>query len=61
MLGVLGLGLLSHYLPRHWYEAGRAAFVRLPAPAQGFALVGAGLVLRQMASAEAVPFVYFQF
>ena len=61
VLGVLGLGLLSHYLPVRWYEASRAAFVRLPAPAQGFALVGAGLVLRQMASAEAVPFVYFQF
>ena len=26
-----------------------------------FALVGAGLVLRSTASAEAVPFVYFQF
>jgi len=61
VLGVLGLGLLSHYLPERWYEAGKAAFVRLPALAQGFALVGAGLVLRQMASAEAVPFVYFQF
>ncbi|HEV8248161.1 MAG TPA: MBOAT family O-acyltransferase, partial [Polyangiaceae bacterium] len=61
VLAVLGVGLLSHYLPKRWYEAGKAVFVGLPAPAQGFALVFAALVLRQMASAEAVPFVYFQF
>ncbi len=61
VLGVLGVGLLSHYVPKRWYEAGKAAFVNLPAPAQGFALVGAAMVLRLMAAAEAVPFVYFQF
>jgi D-alanyl-lipoteichoic acid acyltransferase DltB (MBOAT superfamily) len=61
ILAVLGVGLVTHYAPEHWYRTGREAFVRLPALAQGFALFGAGMALRQMASAQAVPFVYFQF
>jgi D-alanyl-lipoteichoic acid acyltransferase DltB (MBOAT superfamily) len=61
VVGVLALGIASHYVPEHWYEAARLGFARLPAPAQGVALFGAALVVRKMSSAEAVPFVYFQF
>jgi hypothetical protein len=53
------LGLVSHWLPERWYVATRESFVRMPAPAQGAALFCAALALREMASAEAVPFVYF--
>jgi alginate O-acetyltransferase complex protein AlgI len=60
-LGVLGVGLASHFLPERWYEAARSRFGTLPAPAQGVALFTVALGLREMASAEAVPFVYFQF
>jgi D-alanyl-lipoteichoic acid acyltransferase DltB (MBOAT superfamily) len=61
VLGVLALGLASHYVPEGWYAAARRSFVGLPAPAQGVALFLACLAIRTMASAQAVPFVYFQF
>lgn len=61
VVAVLALGLASHYVPENWYEAARSRFVTLPAPAQGVALFAAALGVRAMASAEAVPFVYFQF
>jgi alginate O-acetyltransferase complex protein AlgI len=61
VLAVLAIGLISHWLPESWYRASRESFVRMPAPAQGAALFCAALALREMASAEAVPFVYFQF
>ncbi len=58
---VLIIGLGSHWVPERLYMDLRERFVRLPAPAQGVALFAAALALREMASAEAVPFVYFQF
>jgi len=61
LLAVLGVGLASHFVPARSYEALRSRFILLPAPAQGLALFGAALVVREMASADAVPFVYFQF
>jgi D-alanyl-lipoteichoic acid acyltransferase DltB (MBOAT superfamily) len=61
VLAVLAVGLVSHGCPEAWYTRAQGTFSRLPAPAQGFALLGVGLVLRELASAEAVPFVYFQF
>jgi D-alanyl-lipoteichoic acid acyltransferase DltB (MBOAT superfamily) len=61
LCAVLGIGLASHFVPARWYEALRSRFILLPAPAQGAALFGAALVVREMASADAVPFVYFQF
>jgi D-alanyl-lipoteichoic acid acyltransferase DltB (MBOAT superfamily) len=61
VLGTLALGLLTHFLPNTWDNAVKTRFVRLPAPVQGLCLLLALVLLRQMASAEAVPFVYFQF
>jgi hypothetical protein len=61
VIAVLALGLLSHWVPERWYTAIREAFIRMPAPAQGLALCATAITIREMASAEAVPFVYFQF
>ena len=61
VVGVLLLGLLSHWVPERLYERSRDAFIEMPAPAQGVVLFAIGLGLREMASADAVPFVYFQF
>jgi alginate O-acetyltransferase complex protein AlgI len=61
VLGVLALGLASHFTPELWYQAAQRSFMRMPALAQGMALFCVGLGLREMASADAVPFVYFQF
>lgn len=61
VVAVLALGLGSHYLPDHLYRAAKANFSQLPAPGQAVLLFGALLLLRSIAGAEAVPFVYFQF
>ena len=61
LVAVLAVGLASHFVPERWYARARDGFVRLPAPTQGLALFAAALVLRQFESADAVPFVYFQF
>ena len=61
VVGVLALGLVSHFVPARGYASLRDGFVRLPAVAQGVALFVAALAIRQMESADAVPFVYFQF
>lgn len=58
---VLAVGLLSHWVPERWYDAARIGFARLPAPALGVALFLVALLVREMESAEVVPFVYFQF
>ncbi len=61
VLAVLALGLVTHFLPEGWYRTLQGSFVRLPAPVQGVALFLAAVAIRQMASSDAVPFVYFQF
>ena len=61
VLAVLAVGLASHLVPERWYEEAGRRFSGLPALAQGAALALVAVVLRRMESAEAVPFVYFQF
>lgn len=61
LLGVLSVGLISHYVPEAWYERVLNVFARLPAVAQAAVLMLLSLSVREMASLEAVPFVYFQF
>jgi alginate O-acetyltransferase complex protein AlgI len=61
VVAVLLLGMVAHWTPEKWYLGAQQSFMRAPAQAQGVALFAVALVLRQMASAQAVPFVYFQF
>jgi len=61
VLGVLALGLAMHFFPEGLEARLRARFGALPGIVQGLALFGVLLAVRRMASAEAVPFVYFQF
>jgi D-alanyl-lipoteichoic acid acyltransferase DltB (MBOAT superfamily) len=61
LLGVLAVGLVSHYVPEAWYQRVLGVFADLPALAQAAVLVVLALTVREMASLEAVPFVYFQF
>jgi D-alanyl-lipoteichoic acid acyltransferase DltB (MBOAT superfamily) len=58
---ILAIGLLAHYTPERVYERARLAFSSAPAPAQGALLFGVAVLLHEAASADAVPFVYFQF
>ncbi len=61
VVAVLALRLASHFLPENLYRTLRDGFIRLPAPVQGVALFLAAVAIAQMASSDAVPFVYFQF
>ena len=61
VLGVLALGLGMHFLPQKLEATLRERFSALPGILQGLALFAVLLLVRRMASAEAVPFVYFQF
>ena len=61
LLGVLAAGLVSHYVPEAWFQRVVSVFTGLPALAQGVVLMLLALSVREMASLEAVPFVYFQF
>ncbi|HEY4102360.1 MAG TPA: MBOAT family protein, partial [Polyangiaceae bacterium] len=61
VLGVLALGLGLHFLPQRLENWARERFAVLPGIAQGLALFALLLFVRKLASAEAVPFVYFQF
>ncbi|RYZ04081.1 MAG: MBOAT family protein [Myxococcales bacterium] len=61
LLGVLAVGLVSHYVPEGWFQRVLATFSSLPAYAQAAVLFAVALSVREMASLEAVPFVYFQF
>ncbi len=61
VLAVLAFGLGIHFLPERLEIGLRARFSAMPGALQGLALFGVLLVVRRMASAEAVPFVYFQF
>jgi len=60
-LAVLALGFLGHFVPEAWFGRGQRRFVALPGLAQGVLLFLVAIALRRMASADAVPFVYFQF
>ena len=61
LLAVLSVGLISHYVPDAWYQRALGGFARLPALAQAAVLMLLALSVREMATLEAVPFVYFQF
>jgi alginate O-acetyltransferase complex protein AlgI len=61
LLGVMALGAATHLLPHGIYDRVKAAFAALPAPAQALCLFAVAFVLREAASSEVVPFVYFQF
>jgi hypothetical protein len=61
VVAVLVLGLVTHWIPERWYERARSTFIGAPAFVQGYVLLLFAIAVRQMAFADAVPFVYFQF
>jgi hypothetical protein len=61
VVAALAVGLVTHFVPDVWFQSLKRRFVTAPALVQGVLLFVAALIVRQMASADAVPFVYFQF
>ncbi len=57
----LAVGIISHFTPDELFERVRETFTRMPFWAQGAALFGVAWLLREAATSQAVPFVYFQF
>ena len=57
----LAAAMVLQHLPESFYEALKARFARLPAPVQGAALAGVGVIVYNVASAKVVPYIYFQF
>ena len=61
VLAALSVGLGAQFVPKGFSTFVRGGFARLPFVAQGAVLFATAVALRQMGSADAVPFVYFQF
>lgn len=61
VVALIALGLLLHFLPRKWDLAVEKLFIRMPAFIQAFVLFLVIWIVIQTASAEVVPFIYFQF
>jgi D-alanyl-lipoteichoic acid acyltransferase DltB (MBOAT superfamily) len=61
VLAVLAIGYAGHLMPRRAFDGAAHVFGRLPAFAQGAAMLLVGLGLKSVAVQAAVPFIYFQF
>ncbi len=61
VVGILALGLVTHFVPNALFHRVRERFIDLPGVLQGALLFALAILLRQLSSSEAVPFVYFQF
>jgi alginate O-acetyltransferase complex protein AlgI len=61
VLAALAVGILSHFTPESLFERIRSTFTRMPFWAQAAFLFGVAFLLREVATSQAVPFVYFQF
>jgi alginate O-acetyltransferase complex protein AlgI len=61
ILAVIGGALVLQWSPQKLYPRVRDTFIQIPAPAQAGLLFLIAVALREVASTEAVPFVYFQF
>ncbi len=61
LYALIGLGLFLQWMPKKLYLGARDVFIRFPAPVQAAALFVLAVFLRQVASAESLPFAYGQF
>ena len=61
VLAVLALGLIGHYVPDTSVDRVQKGFTEAHPAVQGALLFAIAIAIRKMASAQAVPFVYFQF
>ncbi len=61
VLLALTAGYFGHIVPRRWYEGTVQGFSRLPGVAQAAGVMAVVWGLSKIASADVVPFIYFQF
>ena len=58
---VLAVAVVSHYVPKNWYELSRDWFTRCPAYVQAAALALLVVALQYVAATGAAPFIYTRF
>ncbi len=61
LLLVLAVAVAGHLMPHRLYDRMVAMFTRLPMPARALCLVFLALAIKQVASFEVQPFIYFKF
>jgi alginate O-acetyltransferase complex protein AlgI len=61
VLAVLSLGLVTHFIPKSFYERIQLGFIRCPAIVQGALLAACAYALHFATGAKAEPFIYGQF
>jgi D-alanyl-lipoteichoic acid acyltransferase DltB (MBOAT superfamily) len=61
VVAIVLFALALQWTPRSAYDWARDAFIKAPAAAQATVLFAIAIILREAATADAVPFVYFQF
>lgn len=53
--------VVTYVMPIRWADGVQELFVKMPAPVRAVSLVGLGLLMRQIATFEVQPYIYFQF
>ena len=61
VVAIVLFALILQWTPRKAYDWARERFIVAPAPLQAAVLFAVAIALKEAASADAVPFVYFQF
>jgi D-alanyl-lipoteichoic acid acyltransferase DltB (MBOAT superfamily) len=61
VIAIIVGAVMLQWLPRSWSERLREKFIHAPSPVQALALITIAFALREAATMDAVPFVYFQF
>lgn len=61
VVGILGLGFASHFLPDRLWHSSQSLFARMPAVAQAGLLFTLAVGLYFVASSDFVPFIYSRF
>jgi alginate O-acetyltransferase complex protein AlgI len=61
VLGILGLAVVGHLLTHGFYERCASLFAKSPVVVRVLVLLGATLLIQQVATQEAQPFIYFKF
>ena len=59
--GALAANIVFYALPAPVFERTQLLFLKSPALLRAAALVGLGLIIRQLSSVEAQPYIYFQY
>lgn len=61
VLGIFGVAVGGHFLTHGFYERCASLFAKAPVVARVLVLLGATLLIQQVATQEAQPFIYFKF